>query len=74
MDLAGEQIEILAHIVAVADARDILTSKHRQYQLCFRCNLQRLYTEEGALFGPFVIDRLLSSIENRNMIISVLQR
>lgn len=73
--LAGDQIELSARIVAVADALDAMTSD-RQYRshFSFEEAQRRLRESTGTQFDPFVVDRLLELIECSDTVASILQR
>jgi putative two-component system response regulator len=63
--LSGEEIPLVGRIAAVADVFDALTS-HRVYRPAFpfEVALEMVKAERGRHFDPFVLDALLSSLDD----------
>ncbi len=66
--LKGQQIPLLARIVAVADTFDAMTSKrvYRQ-QLDYKCALEEIRKNKGTQFDPVVADAFLNLYEEKSL-------
>ncbi|RDB58577.1 two-component system response regulator [Paraeggerthella hongkongensis] len=73
--IAGQDIELNARIIAVADAFDAMTSD-RQYRahLSFEDAVQQLRDGAGTQFDPSVVDCMLRLIETQPRILHIVRR